>query len=152
MGRWDRVQYRGVTVNRRTRNMLIWAEKRAGIRFNVSQGSYSSSVGASAGTHSGAGAVDIGLAGLSMAQKKRVVYACKDAGFAAWYRPETPGVWGAHCHALAIGDPGLAPLAKQQVVAYDRRRDGLARNGPDRSYRPPSKRQWAYLRGRPVNR
>ncbi len=152
MSRWDRVTFRGVTLNRRTRNMVLWAEKQAGFRFNISQGSYSNSVGASAGTHSGAGAIDVGLAGLSMAEKKRVVYALKNAGFAAWYRPNVPGVWGPHAHAIAIGDPGASSLAKQQIVAYDKRRDGLARNGPDRSYRPSTRRQWAYLRNRPVKR
>jgi hypothetical protein len=106
--------------------MLIRAEKRLGYELTIMQGSYNRGVGASAGTHDGGGAVD-----LAPYDHARKVLVLRQVGFAAWYRPALPGVWPDHVHAIAIGDPDLAPVAARQVTAYYNGRDGLAGNGPD---------------------
>ena len=41
MSRRTAVDFRGVRVSKHTRNMVLWAEKRAGIRFHIAQGSWS---------------------------------------------------------------------------------------------------------------
>ena len=46
------VYWRGVRLDERTRDMLVEAEKLAKVKIRPTQGSYSTSVGASAGTHS----------------------------------------------------------------------------------------------------
>ena len=52
MSRRTAVDFRGVRVSKHTRNMVLWAEKRAGFRFHIAQGSWSGAA-ASAGTHTG---------------------------------------------------------------------------------------------------
>ena len=107
--------------------------------------------GASAGTHTGPGALDIGAAGLSKTQRVAAVHALKNAGFAAWYRRSVPGLWGPHIHCVAFGEK-CAPGAQAQKGSYDRHRDGLAGDGYDKTYRPNPKVKWGYLRKRPVRR
>lgn len=142
----SRVTYLGRTVNTRTRAMLREAQDRAGRSISLTQGSYSSGVGSSAGTHDGGGVVDISVAGMSAATRTTVVRRLREVGFAAWYRPAIPGVWGPHVHAVAVNDPDLATAAQAQVGDYYLGRDGLSGHGPDTG---PSvtKRTWeAYQR------
>lgn len=111
-------------TNKRTAHMMRAAEKIGG-NLVVTQGSYSTGVGASAGTHDRGGVLDFSVRGLSRQQINRRVKALRIVGFAAWYRPALPGVWGPHIHAVAIGTKDMAPLAKAQVVAYKAGRSGL---------------------------
>lgn len=152
MGQYTQVEYHGVTLNKRTLRALKWAEGKAGFTFPLAQGSYNRGVGASAGTHNGGGAIDVGCAGLSLRQRRRAVRALKLAGFAAWFRPSVPGVWGPHIHALCIGDKQMAWAAERQVDSFDAGRDGLAGNRVDGSFRPEPARRWSWLRNRPVRR
>jgi hypothetical protein len=147
---YGRVGWRGVTLNRRTVDALRWVEKRS-FPLLPAQGSYNKGVGASAGTHDGGGAIDLRVRQYTTDQRITVVRALKDAGFAAWYRAEVPGLWGPHIHALLIGDREMAAGARAQVLAFDAGRDGLRGNRPDPTYRPARKR-WAYTLGRPVTR
>lgn len=149
---YGRVGWRGVTLNRRTIDALRWVEKRAGVPLSPAQGSYNTGVGASAGTHDGGGAIDLRVGAYTPAQRIRVVRALKDAGFAAWFREATPGVWGAHIHALLIGDKDMAAGARSQVLSYDAGRDGLKGNRVDSTYRPKPRKKWSYTLGRPVKR
>jgi hypothetical protein len=100
--------------------------------MRVTQGSYTTGVADSFGTHAGGGAVDLSIRHPSEPgtvlwdEADAMVLALRRAGFAAWYR--APGALGpgspAHIHAIAIGDQELSPAALQQV------------NGP-----------WGYLQG-----
>lgn len=126
-----KVRYRGVVTNRRTARMLAEAERIYGARIVLTQGSYTRGVAVSAGTHAGGGVVDISVRGLSRSQINRLVRALRIVGFAAWYRPPLPGVWGAHIHAVAVGTRDLSPVAARQVAALRRGRDGLAGNRLD---------------------
>lgn len=148
----SRVKFRGVILNRRTKRAIRWAEKRAGFTFPIAQGSYNVGVRASAGTHDGGGAVDVGCLNLSRDQRHKALRTMKNAGFAAWFRPELPNVWGPHIHAILIGDKELGWLAADQVKKFDAGRDGLAGNQADNTYHPIGGRKWAWLRNRPVRR
>lgn len=134
---YRRLHVRGVTMNARTLQMLERAEEyagRAGIRvpFGVVQGSYSTSVGASAGTHAGGGALDLSVSGLSHDQVKKMVKALRMAGFAAWSRGQGFDSFSPHIHVIAIGDREMSSQARDQVADYFAGRNGLADNGPDR--------------------
>jgi len=129
----DRVSWRGVTLDRRTKRALEWAEQRAGVTLSPSQGSWSTSVGASGTTHAGSGAVDLRVVGYTDRQRKRVVHALKDAGFAVWYRRPS-SAWGPHLHAILIGSQGLTS------------------GGADRTYRPKPPVRFDFDRRRPVPR
>lgn len=123
-----------VRLNERTAVMLAnarrWLEAHGGCPPGraapawLLQGSYSGSVGASAGTHDGGGAIDLSVAGLSPAARERLVRALREAGFAAWLR-RTPTFSIDHVHAIAVGDPDLPPAARSQVRDYFQGRDGL---------------------------
>lgn len=142
----SRVTYLGRTVNTRTRAMLREAQDRAGRSVSLTQGSYNPGVGSSAGTHDGGGAVDISVSGMSSGTRTTVVRSLREVGFAAWYRPAIPGVWGAHIHAVAVSDPDLATAAQAQVGDYYLGRDGLSGHGPDTGP-AVTKRTWEdYLR------
>lgn len=120
----------GKVVDEITHQALLATEKRLGYRpgsLTVVQGSYNAGgVSASAGTHDGGGAVD-----LTAQNWEDKVRALRAVGFAAWYRPAIPGLWGAHIHAILIGNEKLSSGAKNQVASYYRGRDGLAGDGPD---------------------
>lgn len=125
---YARVTYGGRTVNKRTREMLERAEvklNRNGQDLPLAQGSYSSSVGASAGTHSGGGAVDI------LSGDWNIAKALREVGFAAWVRTPSEGPWGYHIHAVAIGDREMSSAARNQVAAYFAGRNALANNRAD---------------------
>lgn len=148
-----KVTFRGHTFDARTIAMIRWAEKRAGFTFTIAQGSYNTGgVAASAGTHDGGGAVDFSVRSLDKAQVLALLRALKDAGFAAWHRDARAGVWGEHVHAIAIGCKDLAPIAARQVRSFDDKRDGLASNGPDNSYRPIPQVQFSLPLNRPIKR
>jgi len=147
----DRVGWRGVTIDRRTKRALEWAEERAGVTLSPSQGSWSTSVGASGSTHAGSGAVDLRTAFYSDRQRKRVVHALKDAGFAVWYRRPS-AIWGPHLHAVLVGSQQASSAARWQMHEYDRRRSGLSSGGADRTYRPSPPVRFNFAKRKPVPR
>lgn len=116
----------GVTVNQRTADMLN-AAMALGFSGSASQGSFSTGVAASAGTHDGGGVVDLTPATAGNIGALRAV------GFAAWGRgPE----WGSpsfasHIHAVALGDPTVSPGAAAQQASFLAGGNGLADGGPD---------------------
>ena len=126
----SRVSWRGKTFDARTRDMLVEAEKLSRVKIVPTQGSYSSSVGASAGTHSGGGAVDISVTGLSWTQIVALVKSMRRVGFASWYRPANSS-WSPHIHAIAIGATDLAPAARRQVEEWKAGGDGLVGTAAD---------------------
>lgn len=125
----SRVQWRGVTLDERTRDMLIEAEKVAGVKFTPTQGSYSTSVSASAGTHAGGGAVDLSDRGHSATTRDKVVRALWKVGFAAAHRTAPP-FSGSHYHAIAIGCRDLSASAARQVREMSAGGDGLVGPAP----------------------
>lgn len=130
--RYERIEFRGKTLDRRTAALILVAEKRLGFKLTITQGSYNTSVSASGGTHDGGGAVDFAPVGGDI---KQIVRVLRRLGAAAWFRPELwrdgKRIWGAHIHMVMIGHRTASPAAKWQVEEYRAGRNGLASRGPD---------------------
>lgn len=131
MARTARTSFRGALFDPRTAAMLREVERITKRRVRVAQGSWSGAA-ASAGTHSGPGAVDLRTGHLTEQQKLDTVAALRRVGFAAWLRRAVPGLWGEHIHAIAVGTKGLPSAARAQTVAYANGYDGLAGEGGKR--------------------
>ncbi len=144
----DHVTFGGKTVDRRTASMLAEAERLANEedpsigRFNLTQGSFSHSVGASAGTHDGPGAFDMYTRSYSATQKETIGLALRQVGFASWLRRKSQGPWDEHWHGIAIGTKGLPTVAESQVQNYLDGLNGLRGNGKDTDRRPDEIRTW----------
>jgi hypothetical protein len=135
--------YDGKTVDWLTRAALEDTARRLGYDLTIVQGSYNAGrVAASAGTHDGGGVVD--LAPWDWENKVREL---RRTGFAAWYRPAIPGLWGAHIHAVLIGNRRLSPSAADQVAQYLAGYDGLASRGPDTGPREFVGNRYRWKRG-----
>ncbi|CAF0943620.1 unnamed protein product [Rotaria sordida] len=138
---YTRKTWRGVTLNQRTIEMIQRAEVymaqmgKSGFQFSFSQGSYSSSVTASAGTHDGGGAIDIRTSVVNNDKKTvdTMVVALRKAGFAAWSRGRVADSFqnNKHIHAIAIGDVQASTGAKNQIASFKRGRNGLKGDGVD---------------------
>lgn len=135
---YERINFRGHTLNRRTAAMIEQAEDvlLKGVKLDILQGSYHSGVGASAGTHDGGGAVDIAWPGNSRAKALEVQKALRQVGFAIWVRDDLPGVWNHHIHGIAIGDKQMSSGASKQIQDYYAGLNGLAGHARDSSWRP----------------
>ena len=139
---YSRTTFRGVTVNKRTAEMLNRAEDimrtkfgHKNFAFTMTQGSYNGGkVSASAGTHDGGGVVDIHTRTLPKATVDNMTKALREAGFAAWTRGRGFDTMVPHIHAIAIGDRQLSPSARNQIPSYARGRNGLMNQAldPDR--------------------
>jgi hypothetical protein len=112
-------------VNARTSAMMDEAQALYGATITATQGSPSTGVSASAGTHNGQGVIDVVGADLDA-----IVIAMRQVGFAAWHRTTAQG-FTPHVHGVAVGEPGLSDPAGQQVSSYFAGYNGLAANGPD---------------------
>ncbi|MGB7980730.1 MAG: hypothetical protein WCF36_08040 [Candidatus Nanopelagicales bacterium] len=144
----DHVHFGGKTVDRRTASMLTEAQRLANIedpsigKFDLTQGSFSHSVGASGGTHDGPGAFDMYTKGYSASQKDVIGMALRDVGFASWRRLESQGPWGEHWHGIAIGTKGLPSVAAGQVKSYLAGGNGLRGGAKDADPRPDQIMTW----------
>lgn len=125
--RFERILWTGHKIDRWTGQALEDAQRFAGRPITLTQGSWSTAVGASAGTHSQSGVIDA----VTGDRPDILVAALRRAGFAAWLRTAAEGPWKPHIHAVLIGHPDLAPAAARQVTAYLAGRNGLATNGAD---------------------
>ncbi len=123
--------YSGKRVNTRTRSMLAAADAMLSWSIVLSQGSYTSSNPASAGTHDGGGVVDISVSALSTTQRWQTVKALRTVGFAAWLRNPSQGDWPYHIHAAAVCDPDLSTQARNQIHDYYFGKNGLANHAAD---------------------
>lgn len=129
-----RVTLAGQTLTYRVWMLLEDARRAAGLptgAARVLQGSWADG-SLSAGTHSGGGAVDLSVAGLSLDQRNGLVHHLRRRNACAWERSTRYG-WtsGDHIHAIIRDEPGLSRSAAAQVAAYDDGRNGLANRGRD---------------------
>ena len=125
---YDRISINGRVLNKRTFEMLEYAASLyAGViditGQAITQGSYTSAVDASFGTHAGGGAVDLsvmypGTYTIHEEDIEPLIHALRLAGFAAWYRDFDQLYDGSpvHIHAIAIGDQELSFAASQQLT------------------------------------
>jgi len=125
---YTRLEVNGSTINQRTFAMLTHAQELYGgeIEINgyaITQGSYSTAVTASFGTHAGGGAVDLsvlrqGTYTVLWDDIEPLIHALRAAGFAAWLREygELYADSPIHIHAIAIGDQELSGSAQDQLT------------------------------------
>lgn len=145
---YERINFRGKALNRRTAAMIEQAERILGYELHVMQGSYNrGGVSASAGTHDGGGAVDIAWPSSSRKKADEVVKALRRVGFAVWRRDTLPGEWNQHIHAIAIGDKEMSSGAAKQVQDYYHGLDGLAGHRRDSTWRPGTIPRFSYPLG-----
>jgi hypothetical protein len=131
----DRITKGGKKLTRRVWSLLEAAGKEAGVPIRVMQGSWSGSVSASAGTHSGGGAFDLSVRGMTASQQLRLIQALRKRGAVSWIRNPKYG-WGAklgpaHIHGIVRDEAGLSYGAKRQVINYNNGQNGLAGHGKD---------------------
>jgi hypothetical protein len=88
--------------------------------FRLNQGSWSTSVAASAGTHAGSGVADLTPTGLGWLAAESALRA---AGLIAWFRNWTGNQ---HIHLVNPNVAGLSPQAYAQVLSFQRGGNGLA--------------------------
>ena len=146
---YARLEVNDSTLNQRTLAMLTQAQELYGGELEltgnaITQGSYTDAVGASFGTHSGGGAVDLsvlhqGTYTVLWDDLEPLIRALRAAGFAAWVREygELYADSPIHIHAIAIGDQELSPAAEEQLTGkagYFRGYSGL----PVEMYGPPA--------------
>lgn len=121
-----KVKFRGAIFDRRMACALRVLEEKLGYELTVLQGCYSDDVTASAGTHSGGGAVD-----LTAYDWRRKVKLGREVGIALYRRPTIPGLWNEHVHGTLLGDPECSDAAKAQNQEYKAGGDGLVGDAPD---------------------
>ena len=146
---YTRLEVNGSVINQRTFAMLAHAQELYGGELEltghaITQGSYTDAVGASFGTHSGGGAVDLsvlrqGTYDVLWDDLEPLIHALRAAGFAAWVREygELYADSPIHVHAIAIGDQELSSAAEEQLTGeagYFRGYSGL----PVEMYGPPA--------------
>lgn len=117
-----RVKYQGQYLDMSTYVALKRAEAMIGGLFRITQGSYSTRVAASGGTHAGGGVFDSNQDGTTWS---RAVAALRAVGFAAWHRLPSQGPWNHHIHAVQGGNPNLSQPAYNQWRDYVNGGDGL---------------------------
>ena len=146
MPAYSKVKHQGRTIDKATLAALRQAEMVLGYTkdsLTVVQGSFNGGrVAQSAGTHDGAGAVDL------TAQKHGdKVKALRFVGFAAWFRPRIPGHWNDHVHAILWCGKiwsRVPSSAQRQVNDARNDRDGLASHAKDRTGAPRLTAQFYY--------
>lgn len=144
----SRVDFRGVTVNTRTRSMVLEAERLLARQLTITQGSYNPGGDpTSAGTHDGGGALDISVSGMTSTTRTNVARVLRQVGFAAWVRTPSQGNWPYHIHAIALGDTDMSIPAQHQAGDYYLGLNGLANRAPDDGPQVTPKITWEqYLR------
>ena len=116
------VDWDGEQVEAHTAQMLRDAGRILGGRISVTQGSYSTDVEQSGGTHDGGGVIDVGA---PVGSWDATVAAMRESGFIAWHRTPDQGDWNDHIHAIDPSSPNLSPEAAGQVEAFRNGGDGL---------------------------
>jgi hypothetical protein len=110
------------------------------VNIRPTQGSYAGGdVAASAGTHDGAGAIDLAGqdSGMTQADRELIRDAQRMVGLGAWIRDPSQSDWPWHIHAISVQAGGywdqgaLSSGAHGQVQDYYDGRNGLASGAPD---------------------
>jgi hypothetical protein len=120
-GATERVEFGGVRTTRRTQRMVLEARylfrlRGGGTYPTISQGGWSTSVDASAGTH-GRDAMDDRTRLMSRSRRLLWEWCNWEVGFAGWPRPYLAGIWPAHFHKLPKGGD-LSDAADRQIVQW----------------------------------
>lgn len=141
----DRITKNGKTLSRRVWAIIAHAKKAAGIpsdKAYVLQGSWHKG-GLSAGTHTGGGAADLSVRGLTEAEAIRLCVELRRWYGDAYLRSPKYGwparLGGSHIHVIFADEPGLSYGARRQVINYNNGKNALASNRNDPFPRPARK-------------
>lgn len=134
---WKRETRGTKTLMHRDWILLERAAKAAGVPLRVVQGSWNNG-SLSAGTHSGAGAADLSVHGMTEKQQLKFINEMRKRNGKAWIRSRKYGGWtrGDHIHVIIADTPGLSYGAGRQVINYKNKENGLANHGRDYHARP----------------
>jgi hypothetical protein len=146
-GPYDRIRVEnGQTLNRRSlglhkQSITVYHVLGGKRSVEVVQGSYSTSIKASAGTHRGGGAEDCFLSGpVSKTEYLKFQKAQRFCGGASFYRPELYSngvkVWDDHCHTGWLGDREASYDLQKQFTDYYAHKNALASHLPDKTWHP----------------
>jgi hypothetical protein len=130
-----RIPFRGYLLDQASIDAFLVAEKLTGWTLPVMQGSWSTGVTASAGTHAGGGAIDVGLRDAdgnlrSAWEQTWTVRNMRRAGFRTWRRTPAQG-FAYHAHGILAGDPLVSSAAASQLAQWNAGLNGLADHGSD---------------------
>jgi hypothetical protein len=138
----DRITKNDKTLSRRVWAIIAHAKKAAHIpddKAYVLQGSWHKG-GLSAGTHTGGGAADLSVRGLTEAEAIRLCVELRRWYGDAYLRSPKYGwparLGGSHIHVIFADEPGLSDGAKRQVINYNNGKNALASNLKDPFPRP----------------
>jgi hypothetical protein len=127
-GATDRVTFEDIETTARTVEMVrearfLFCLRGGGDHPEISQGGYSTSVSASAGTHA-KDALDFKTRFFSLTRSKLWEWCVWEVGFASWRRTAIIRLWVAHTHSLPKeGD--LSDAAKRQIKQWFQGDDAL---------------------------
>jgi len=108
------------------------ADDLAGLR--IIQPPWNTGVAASAGTHDRCACFDVAVDGMEWLAAQKALRAL---GWAAWYRPYTPNLWGNHIHMVSLGCPAPKGIyVPGQIADYYDHRNGLAGHATDPTWHP----------------
>ena len=124
------VYFGGAFTDATTVDLLRELQRVTGLSILLTQGSYSTTVSASGGTHDGGGVVDINVSGWNYTTIWNVLKAGRSMGGVAWYRTPSQG-FAYHIHMLRADCTDLSPAARAQNVQYLNGQNGLANHGTD---------------------
>lgn len=132
------IRFRGYALDQSTADKFLLAEKWIRVKYPsftlvLVQGSYSSGVAASGGTHDGGGVADVHCIGDSdglKIEKMHYFRACLGFG---WHRPYN---WdgaggGEHMHIGELGNPHMSAALAAQVPQWNAGENGLANHAKD---------------------
>ena len=144
----DRITKNGHTLSRRVWAIIDQAKKDAGIpkeKAYVLQGSWAKG-SLSAGTHTGGGAADLSVRGLTEKEALALVFELRRWYGIAYLRSPKFGwpsrLGGSHIHVIFADEPGLSYGAKRQVINYNNKKNALASNLADPHKRPETRKHF----------
>jgi hypothetical protein len=140
------VYFGGAFTDPTTVDLLRELQRVTGLDILLTQGSYSTNVSASGGTHDGGGVVDINVYGWTDSVIWDVLHASRCMGGVAWHRTPAQG-FAYHIHLLRADCADLSPSARAQNVQYLAGQNGLANRGPDDGPRDCVGMTWAKYNG-----
>lgn len=128
--RWQGPQGVQYVTERHLQHILARERILQWLRYSTTiyQGSFNYGVKASAGTHDGADCIDC-ISNPTALRISRIL------GSARFKRTVKQGFSMGHDHEVLDYSGGAAQIAKNQLVSYHGRRNGLAGNGPDTDYK-----------------
>ncbi|HEX6248876.1 MAG TPA: hypothetical protein VFZ64_13480 [Nocardioidaceae bacterium] len=141
---------RTIRLTRRMKAAFDATAEACGFVPTILQGAFMAQLGggaqASAGYHDRSGCIDTRTRDLTVVQQERLLRCARSVGWAVWRRDQAHGGMDEHMHWVLLGEPDMAPGARQQEADYRAGYDGLTPRGRDYHWRPTTIRSFDYDR------